>query len=267
MVCKTWSILAEKYLNPLCTNRFYPDRGTSACPICITPQAITSEVVPALTSPSCKRWSLPDGSQGSGLCTNKLFGEGLVGTCTVCITPVDTSVSGCGCTEPDILRAIHYLRVEYIGETALEDTCAANDPFGDFVLTGTCGGKTNDDQITIDTPASPEDVTCSEYATDVPQSSRVKKYSFVTVGSPVFVAGRRMQNIRLTYSRRTVTLSESSEPVYLQQTPHVFDGQIPWCIDESGKEVLLQRGTTESTDLPGDAEPTIKVTISTEPFE
>ena len=34
MTCKTWSLLAEKYFNPLCTNRFY---SPESCPICVAP--------------------------------------------------------------------------------------------------------------------------------------------------------------------------------------------------------------------------------------
>jgi hypothetical protein len=34
MTCKTWSLLAEKYFNPLCTNRFY---SPESCPICVSP--------------------------------------------------------------------------------------------------------------------------------------------------------------------------------------------------------------------------------------
>jgi hypothetical protein len=39
MPCKTWNLLAEKYFNPLCTNRFFPDATTKSCPICVTPTA------------------------------------------------------------------------------------------------------------------------------------------------------------------------------------------------------------------------------------
>jgi hypothetical protein len=38
MDCKTWNLIAQKYFNPLCTNRFFPDAATPSCPICVMPE-------------------------------------------------------------------------------------------------------------------------------------------------------------------------------------------------------------------------------------
>lgn len=38
MTCKTWKLIAEKYFNPNCTNRFFPDASNNSCPICVKPQ-------------------------------------------------------------------------------------------------------------------------------------------------------------------------------------------------------------------------------------
>jgi hypothetical protein len=37
MLCKTWNIMAAKYFNPLCTNRFYPEPANKSCSICVKP--------------------------------------------------------------------------------------------------------------------------------------------------------------------------------------------------------------------------------------
>jgi hypothetical protein len=41
MLCKTWNLLAAKYFNPLCTNRFFPEPANQSCSICVTPKKVT----------------------------------------------------------------------------------------------------------------------------------------------------------------------------------------------------------------------------------
>jgi hypothetical protein len=42
MNCKTWTVIAERYFNPLCTNRFYPESSSHSCPICVKPKQVTA---------------------------------------------------------------------------------------------------------------------------------------------------------------------------------------------------------------------------------
>ena len=177
------------------------------------------------------------------------------------------SESTCGCAEPLKARAIHYLRFEYIGDPPTGNACVVDDPVGDFVLIGNCGGKTPQDQITVNTLAPSGTPVCNGYEPEVPAESRVKKFVMVTVGSPYISGGKRYQNITLTYNRRAATWIGPTPPEFSQQTPYVFDGKIPWCTDETGSSQLLQRGTTENPEHSGLFPPSVKATISTEPFE
>lgn len=177
------------------------------------------------------------------------------------------NVSGCGCAEPLTPRAIHHLQVEYIGSPPTGNACVVDDPIGEFVLVGSCGAKTPEDQITVNTLAPSGTPVCEGYLSAVPEESRVKKFVMQLVGSPYTSGGRRMQAITLTYNRRAATWTGPTPPEFSQQTPYVFDGAIPWCTDEQGSATLLQRGTTENPAHSGLFPPSVKATISTEPFE
>lgn len=54
MTCKTWNLLAQKYFNPLCTNRFFPDASTNSCPLCVAPY------IPRVVETPCSEVILPD---------------------------------------------------------------------------------------------------------------------------------------------------------------------------------------------------------------
>jgi len=263
MDCKTWKPLAEKYFRPLCTNEFLPDSDTSSCSICLTP--IVEDGTRAVDEETCRTWSQPDGDHIRGLCTNQLFAEGNANNCWLCITPLDMRVSGCGCTAPKKLRAIHFLTVSYIGTPPTGAACVVNAPIGNFVLYGTCGAKTKEDQITVNTLAPVGTPTCTGYAPAIPEGSRTKKYSMTLVGSPyTALDGKRYQNITLTYSQRGAVWVGPSPPTYNQNFSYVWDGAIPWCDDQIGSGTLLQRGTTENPAYPGLFPPSVRAIISTE---